>query len=106
MVTSSRDQSAGVGKLLCESQKVAGISFTGSTRVIGRLNKAKLLNVKLLDKFKMIKLDSEKIGKDRKKIKYIFFFTHFPFSFGNPELFLYIFLICLFTNKLLKNLGW
>jgi len=33
VVTASRDQSAGVGKLLCESEKVAGISFTGSTRV-------------------------------------------------------------------------
>lgn len=33
VVTSSRDKAPGVGKLLCESPKVAGISFTGSTQV-------------------------------------------------------------------------
>eukprot|EP00088_Acartia_fossae_P000692 TRINITY_DN10281_c0_g1_i1.p1 TRINITY_DN10281_c0_g1~~TRINITY_DN10281_c0_g1_i1.p1 ORF type:complete len:528 (-),score=92.19 TRINITY_DN10281_c0_g1_i1:309-1847(-) len=33
VITSSRDHTAEVGKVLCESPKVAGISFTGSTKV-------------------------------------------------------------------------
>lgn len=33
VVTSSRSHTADVGKLMCESPKVAGISFTGSTQV-------------------------------------------------------------------------
>ena len=33
VVTSSRAHTAEVGQVLCQSQKVAGISFTGSTNV-------------------------------------------------------------------------
>lgn len=33
VVTSSRENTPGIGKVLCESEKVATISFTGSTAV-------------------------------------------------------------------------